>query len=278
MTQIRPYIFPALLLLLAGLAFSPALQLFVQKWQASDDYAHAFLIAPAIVYMIWQRRELLSDADGNPLIGLLLAAGSVAAYLFTLLLQIPTLIFLATIAFVVSMLIFYGGFSVLRPLALPIMLMLLVVPIPNQLLSSLTASLQLWISDVSEVIIRGLAIPLFREGNILHIEKMSFHVEEACSGIRSLISMTTMSLLIGYYLLSRVSSTVLLFLFSIPTAILINIIRVVGLVLVYHYFQLDLTTGLPHTLTGLVLFAIGLVVLFAGQRLLEKWETKKNTT
>ena len=277
MNQIKAYLYPGLLLLFSAVTFYPALRLLVQKWQASEDYTHAFLVAPAVVYMIWERRRLLIESQGSPTVGLLLATASIVAYLFTLILQIPTLIFLATIAFVVSMLVFYGGFRVLVPLALPVLLLVMTIPIPNQVLSSLTATLQLRISEISEVIIRLFAIPLFREGNVLNVQGMSFQVVEACSGVRSLISMTTMSLLIGYYLLRRVSSTALLFLFSIPVAILINIIRVVFLVLAYHYFLLDLSTGLAHTLTGLVIFIFGLILLFAGQRLLELWETRKTS-
>lgn len=278
MNRIRPLILPGLFALLALAAFYPALRLLVEKWLASEDYSHAFLVVPAVAYMIWQRREWLFSGPGNPAAGLILAALALLAYLFTLIVQIPTLIFLATLAFVTSVLVFFAGFRALPALTMPLLLLLLAIPIPNQVLAGLTASLQLSISAVSETIIRALAIPLFREGNVLHVPGMSFQVVEACSGIRSLISMTTMSLLIGYYFLTRVPSTILLLLFSIPVALLINLLRVVGLVLAYHYFRLDLSAGLAHTLTGLILFMIGLALLFAGQRVLELWETRNKNT
>ena len=275
MSPIKPYLLPALLCALFVVTFAPALRLLVESWLASEDYTHAFLVVPAVAYMIWQRREYLSGENGNPYAGLALAGCCLLLYPLTLVIQVNTLSYLATIGFVVSMLILFGGFRILLLLALPIVLLVMTIPIPEAAMASLTASLQLWISKVSETVIRMLGIPLVREGNILHVEQMSFQVVEACSGVRSLISMSTMSLLIGYYLLSRIWSTGLLFLFSLPVAILINLTRVIGLVLAYHYFGLDLSTGLAHTLSGVVLFMFGLALLFAGQKGLELLEQHK---
>ena len=97
---------------------------------------------------------------------------------------------------------------------------------------------------------------------------------EACSGIRSLISLSTLSLILGYFTLFRWRSIVLLLLFSVPVAIFINIVRVVSLVLVYEWFAIDLSEGMAHTVSGLVLFLLGLVLLVFFQRILESWEAK----
>jgi exosortase len=275
LSQLKSYLLPGLVFALFAVSYYPALALFAQKWLTSDDYTHAFFIVPVIIYMIWLRREILVERQGNLLVGIVLTIISILLYLTSLQLQIPTLIFLATIATIISALIYIAGFHILKELAIPILLLFMVIPIPNQLLSMLTASLQLNISAVSEIFIRQLAVPIFREGNVLHLQDKSFQVVEACSGIRSLISMTTLSILIGYFTLTRTWSVAVLFLFSIPVAIVINLIRVITLVLAFHYFHLDLSVGTSHTITGLVLFILGLTLLFALQRALESWETKK---
>jgi exosortase len=275
MQQIKPYILPGIVLLLFTAGYYPAFDSLIIKWSASDDYTHAFFTVPVVAYMIWLQRDLLVERKGRPVIGLVLIILSIFLYLVSLQLQIPTITFIATVLTVISGLIYFAGFRVLKEMAIPILLLFMVIPIPNQLLSMITASLQLKVSQASETIIQLFSVPLFREGNVLQIPGKTFQVVQACSGIRSLISMTTLSLIIGYFTLKRGRSILLLLLFSIPVAVIINIIRVISLVLVYYYFKIDITSGTSHTVSGLLLFVLGLVLLFSFQRILEYWEGKK---
>ena len=277
MQRVTPYFLPLLVLTLFVVGFYPSLEMLTHKWLESDDYTYAFFVVPVIGYMIWVKREYLASNSGGSLIPLFFFVITLSVYLISLQIQVPTFIFLATVASIITALIYLGGFYALKEFAVPILLLFMIIPIPGQLLSMLTASLQLRISEISEILIRSFGVPMFREGNVLHIENNIFQVIEACSGIRSLLSMTTLSVLLGYFTLTRLSSAVLLLLFSIPVAIVINIIRVVVLVLAYHYFHVNLSSGVSHTLTGLFLFTFGLILLWAFQRLLELWETKKTS-
>ncbi len=277
MQRITSYLLPVLVLTLCVIGFYPSLDMLTHKWLESDDYTYAFFVGPVIGYMIWVKREYLAHNNGGSLVALFFFVITLSIYLISLQIQVPTFIFLATAVSIISALIYLGGLGVLKEFAVPILLLFMIIPIPGQLLSTLTASLQLRISEISEILIRSFGVPMFREGNILYIENNVFQVIEACSGIRSLLSMTTLSVLLGYFTLTRLSSAILLLLFSIPVAIVINIIRVVVLVLAYHYFHVNLSSGLSHTLTGLFLFSFGLVLLWAFQRMLELWETKKTS-
>lgn len=270
--RLQPYLLPGLLIVIGAMAYYPALELFVHKWAESEDYYHSFLVAPAIGYMMWSRRGCLAQGRSAPVTGIFLIVLSILSYLVSLKLQVPTIIFLATGMTLASVLIFLSGFRVLRELAIPLLLFFMIIPLPDQLLATVTAALQLRISEISETIIRLFSVPLYREGNILYVEHMEFQVIDACSGVRSLISMTTLSVLLGYFSLTRLWSALLLFLCSIPVAIVINIIRVAALVLVFHFFGFNLAAGQLHTLTGLGLFIFGLTLLFAAQKVLELWE------
>lgn len=255
-------------------AYYPAFISLGRKWAASEDYTHAFFTVPIILYMLWMQRGVLTNGPGNTLLGLPLVIGSALLYLLSLQLQIPTVTFLATILTVVSAIIYLAGARALRALVIPVLLLFLLIPIPNQLLSMVTATLQLKASQASEWVAQLFAIPLLREGNVLHLPKKSFQVVEACSGIHSLISLTTLSLILGHFNLFRRRSIVLLLLFSVPVAIFINIVRVVSLVLVYEWFAIDLSEGMAHTVSGLVLFLLGFGLLVFFQRILESWEAK----
>ena len=281
MENFKQYLNYSLSFILAGVAvafFYPAIVMLVEKWQASEDYNRVFLVVPVVGYMIWMKKDLLEKGKEGSIAGLVLLSGAILSYLLALKIQIPTLIFLTMAGVIVCVLIYLAGFRILRDLAIPILLLLMLIPVPNQILSMLTASLQLWISNISSDISHLLSVPLYQEGNVLHLPDKSFFVVEACSGIRSLISMTTVSLILGYFMLNTITAMILLFILSIPVAIIINFIRITSMVLAYYFFNIDLTTGTMHTVAGLVLFAIGLGLLFASQRLLELWEKRKPGT
>ncbi len=265
-----------ILLLLAAVIFIvgyyPAIKLLVGKWSASDDYAHSFLIVPIVAYMIWDKRYLFENNENKGYIGLLLVILSVIFYIIALQTQIPTVIFLAIALTITSVLIYMGGTQTLRKLIIPIVLIFMIIPIPNQIYSMITLPLQLKVTQVNEILIQLLGIPIYREGNILQIPGKSFEVVEACSGLRSLISLTTLSLVFGYFTLHRNWLKCVLFGLSIPIAFLINILRVFILVVAFHFFRLDLTIGTEHTTLGMVLFLSGLGLLLAAQRILEFWE------
>jgi exosortase len=173
---------------------------------------------------------------------------------------------------IVSTIIYLFGLGTLKNIAIPLALLFLVIPIPNQFLSMLTATLQIKVSQASTVLAQLFSIPIFREGNVLHIPDKTFQVVEACSGIRSLISLSTLSLIFSYFTLNRWWSVTALLLLSIPVAVVINILRVVSLVVVYHWFKIDLSVGTAHTVAGLVLFLFGLFLLNLLQRVLKSWE------
>lgn len=258
--------------LLFGCAYFPIFQILVGKWANSDDYSHAFLVVPIICYMVWLKREVLVAKQATGHGGLLLVLLANALYLISLRLQIPTLIAIAMVMTVVSALSYVAGVRVLRQLAVPICLLLMVIPIPNQIYAMLTMPLQIKVSAVSALIIQGVGIPLFREGNVLSLPDKTFQVVEACSGLRSLISLTTLTLILGYFSLRNTLCKVVLLAASLPVAFLVNILRVTTLILVYHSLRLDLAEGTMHTVMGLVLFGMALVILFALLRLLEQWE------
>ena len=243
----------------------------VFKWSLSEDYTHAYFVVPVIVYMIWEERDILNRYSSS-VWGLMLVLLSIGAYIISLQIRVPAVMILTTIGFAISCLIYIGGIHILKDLFIPILLLIFIIPIPLQILTILTGKLQLLVSDISTNIIHLLSIPLYQEGNVLHLAEESFQVVHACSSIRSLISMTTLSLILGYYTLTRKRLMAILFIFSIPVAIVVNLIRISSMVIVFHYFKIDLTHGNPHTFAGILLFVIGLLFLVAFQRMLKRWE------
>ena len=176
---------------------------------------------------------------------------------------------------IVGALIFLFGIQALRVYFTPLLLLLMLIPFPDQLYIQLTFPLQLKVSQMSAAIVDWVGIPVFRAGNVLTIPEKSFEVIEACSGLRSVITLLTLSVIMGFFVLRQVPSKVILIAISVPVAIVVNLIRVVSIILLFHFFGLDLYQGTLHTLTGLVIFGLALAVLFLAGRILEFWENKK---
>ena len=263
-------------LVLFLVAYFPVFRILAGKWAESEEYSHAFLTLPIILYMVYQNRQrvLETPATVTPLglVTLLLAS---ALYYFSLLTEVHTVIALAMYLTVLGAVVFLFGIRSVWVLFTPLLLLLMLIPFPDQLYIQLTFPLQLKVSQMSEAIISLFGIPVHRAGNVLTIPQKSFEVVEACSGLRSVITLLTLSVVMGYFLLVRTTSKLLLVAASIPVAIFVNLIRVVTIVLLFHSFGHDLYEGTLHTVTGLLIFLIALATLFLLQRILEQWEHKQ---
>lgn len=272
-----PLILGALTFGLFIASFFPVLRLLSGIWMQSEEYSHAILTLPIILYMVWTKRaELRSGAPKFALPGLPLIIISIALYLFSLLTHVQTFIFLSMYLTMIGVIVYLAGAGALKTLATPLLLFLLLIPVPEQLYPQITFPLQLKVSQASEIIVKLFNIPLLREGNVMHLPQRSFEVVEACSGLRSAITLLTLSLIMGYFLLRRITSKAILFAASIPTAVFVNIVRVTSMILMYHFFNIDLTTGPLHTATGILVFILAIATFFLLQKVLSRWETKES--
>lgn len=261
-----------LVIILFSVGYYPAFAILAEKWRNSLDYTYAFFTVPVIIYMVWAKRYELSQLKGGTITGLCAVLFSSLLYIFALQIQVPTAITLSMVCTILSCFLFLYGLAALRFLLIPTLLLLLLIPIPNQVYGTITLPLQLKVTEISQLLLQLVDIPIFTEGNILHTPKKSFEVVEACSGLRSLIALMSLSLMLGYFTLCRTTSILLLTAASLPVAIVINIMRVFTMVCFYHFYGLDLTEGTYHLISGAVLFSIALVSLYYIQCLIEKWE------
>jgi len=271
----KPIILAFTALTLFAVAYFPVFQILVKKWVSSEEYSHAFLTIPIIIYMVWKKRSYLAErqAQYSPF-GLFIVVLAMPAYYFTMLTQVHTIMSLSMFLTVFGVLIYLAGVNSVKELFTPLLLFLILIPIPEQLYINLTFPLQLKVSQASEIIIRIFGVPLLREGNIMNIPEKSFEVVEACSGLRSIITLLTLSFIMGYFMLKKNSSKVILIIASIPTAIVVNIVRVTVMILLFYFFRIDLAEGTLHNVIGLMVFAIGLITLLLLQKVLKSWEIR----
>jgi exosortase len=261
-----------LLLLSFGLLYRDVLVKLVHDWLHDDNYSHGVLIVPIALYFAWERRERLLAAPAKPsILGLVVVFGSV------LLLMAGTLgaeLFLSRVSIigiVAGTVLFVLGWEHLKILLLPIAFLVLMIPIPAIIFNQIAFPLQLLASRFGEATLRALSIPVLREGNVITLATTQLEVAEACSGIRSLISLLTLGIVYGYFVTPSVAVRTVLALATIPVAILANGLRVAGTGIAAHYYGPSAAEGFFHTFSGWLVFVVSFAMLFLIHRLIARW-------
>jgi exosortase len=246
----------------AGL-YAPVFRRLWHDWANDDNYSHGFLIVPLAAYFVWERRERLRALEPRPtvwglavlILGLsVLLAGLLGAELF--LTRASMLVVLA------GGVLFVLGWPALRVLAFPLAFLVLMIPIPAILFNQVAFPLQLVASQAGAAVLAALSIPVLREGNVIVLAHTSLEVAEACSGIRSLISLLTLGVLYGYFTDRRPAVRVAIALSTVPIAIVANAGRVAGTGIAAHYYGPEAAQGFFHTFSGWLVFVVALALLF----------------
>jgi exosortase len=256
--------------LLLIVCYAPVLARLVQQWSYDEDMGHGFFVPLLAGLIAWQRRHLLAakPAVSHPIGYLLILWGAAQLMVATL----GAELFLARTAFLVSLtgvVLVLGGTHALKVLAFPLCLLLFMVPLPAIVYSQVTFPLQLLASRAAESVLSLLGIPVLREGNVLELASQKLSVVEACSGIRSLLSLSFLSLVYAYFFDSKPWMRVVLFLGTIPIAILANAARVTLTGLISEY-KPELARGFFHLAEGWVIFVAALVMLVLFHQLVNR--------
>jgi exosortase len=258
--------FAALLLV----CYIPVLIGLIHQWSTDGDMGHGFFVPLVAGYIIWQRKAELSAIRAQPNY-----LGLIPIVLGALLMLVGTLgaqIFIARVAFLLSLagvVYFLGGKPLIRIVAFPLFLLVFMIPIPAIIYARITLPLQLFASTVAEHILALLGVPVLRDGNVLELASQRLSVVEACSGIRSLLSLTFLSLVYGYFFDSKAWMRWLLLAATIPVAIAANAARVTLTGLVSEY-RVDLAQGLFHEFEGFVLFIVAVILLIGFHQVANK--------
>lgn len=281
----------------AALAFmySTVLWKLGYDWWTDDNYSHGLLVPFVIGYIIWFEFDNLkkSVTSPNTLVGLLLILGSAFLQLGG---TMAAVLFAQRISFVLmiaGVIIFFFGSQVVKRLAVPFILLLLAIPIPQLLFNKVAFPLQLLASRIADGGIELFGIPVNRKGNVLEIlpigamERVSLEVVEACSGIRSLVTLMTLALILSYFTRQRrrphgkgllglvrdgdFQRTVILMLAAVPVALITNSARVMTTGLLAYGYGQEAVEGLWHDVSGSIVFLTALGILVALNFLLKRW-------
>jgi len=267
--ELTPKLQLALLVCLLGILYFPVLSRLAAQWAHDPNFSHGFFVPAFSLYVLWTERSRLAAIPLNPswsglwlvLSGLLcLIVGTLGAELF--LSRISLLPVLG------GLVVLFLGWSFLRAVSFPWLFLVLMIPVPAILFNQITFPLQIFASRIASTLLPLAGVPVLREGNVIRLPAMALEVAEACSGIRSLMSLVTLAVMYGYLLERRWLVRSLLAVAAVPIAVTANSLRIVGTGLLVQYWDPDKAEGFFHTFSGWMIFVVSLLLLFAVRRIL----------
>lgn len=264
-----------------GIIAAPLVYLYasVIKWLVYDwihlpDFSHGFLIPFVSLYLVYERRKewptVSSAGNWSGLLLIVLGMG------LLLLGNLATEYFIMRISLLVvvgGIILFLLGKSFFRILLFPLFYLLFMIPIPSIFLDRITFPLQLFASKVASGSLDLIGIPVLREGNIIQLANTTLEVAEACSGIRSLISLLALSVAFAYFSQKTILKRIILVLSTIPIAVIANAARVSGTGILAHFYGDSVAQGFFHSFSGWLLFVVAFACLLGVNVLLAKLYT-----
>jgi exosortase len=273
--HIKKHKYPYILIAIIILLNIQVIRELIQDWIRDDNYSHGFLIIPISVYLFYKRSKGFSF-PAKPSgwgIALLLAGcfgfilGSAASEYFT------TRVSLVMIIAGVSL--YYLGTENFRRVWFPFVFLLFMIPIPAVIYYSATLPMQLFGSKVTVNILQLIGVPATRQGNIIYLPNYAMEVAEACSGLRSLVTLMALGSLYGYLTLPGKIAPLIMFAATIPIAITTNIFRIIVTAIGAYGISRELAEDFLHELSGTLVFITALILVIILGTVL-KWIIKSS--
>ena len=282
-------------------AYATVLIKLSRDWWHDENYSHGLLIPFIIGYIIWLQRDKFAEVKSNPstvlggmavLGGLFgLWAGVAGAELYTQRLSLVLLL--------AGTVVYFWGVKLLRLLLVPFGLLFLAIPIPAIVFNKIAFPLQLFASRCAVWSMSMLGIPVLRQGNVIELKPLNaldtkkLEVVEACSGIRSLMTLMTLAVVFAYFTHPREKDpakktvwyksygfwrSTILVASAVPIAILTNAGRVSGTGILAHLYGTQVADGFFHSFSGWAIYIVAFLLLFGVGWILDRLKPKSPKT
>lgn len=247
---------------LLGVIYYDALALMVGIWVDDENYGHGFFVPFISLFLIWMKRDKIRALEPRgSWWGLSLIATGLALYIIGELGTLAPLLQLSFWLVLVGLCWATLGGHIVRALSFPLLYLLTMIPLPQFILQGLSGQLQLLSSALGVGCLQVVGITAFREGNVIDLGPIQLQVVEACSGLRYLFPLMSLALLCAYLFQGPMWKRAVVFLSSMPIAIVLNGFRIGVIGVLVEYFGAGAADGFLHLFEGWVIFLISLAIL-----------------
>ncbi len=260
-----------LVLVAIGTAYATVIPEMVGDWYNDPNYSHGFLVPVISAYFLSQNWAELRRSPVRPsntglpvIIGslLLLLMGYIGTEYFTMRASLVVLI--------AGIVLYWFGWAILRLTSLPIAFLIFMVPLPYIVYDALAFPLKLLVTKASVAVLQILSIPVVREGNIIMFPQTVLEVADACSGLRSLMSLVTLAVALAFLSQKSTIKRTILIVSAVPVAIATNMIRVIVTGVLASHYGAAAAEGFFHEFAGMTIFALAMVILFSESAILRR--------
>ncbi len=255
--------------------FFDGLEYMVRIWETREEYSHGYLIPLMTLFFIWLKKDLIENAEyvkswgsvALVAVGLVLLLVGELATIYT----IQQYAFILTISGILWALWGTKGFMLV---AVPLLILIFMIPLPNFIYNNLSLELQLLSSKIGVAVIRAFGISVYLEGNVIDLGTYKLQVVDACSGLRYLFPLMSFAFICAYIFSAPFWMRTVVFLSSIPITILMNSFRIGVIGLLVEYYGIGAAEGFLHDFEGWIIFIACLGILFIEVWLLTRFFLK----
>lgn len=248
-----------------------AIQYMVSVWYHDANYSHGFIIPFVSAYLVWERRQQLAAAARKPSNwGLVLVGAGLFLFLLAHLSAENFTKLFSMLPVIAGTILFTAGADFLRTIMFPFGYLIFMIPLPYLLYDAVAFPLKLFVSWISVLVLQLLGIPVIRDGNIIGFSTTTLEVADACSGIRSIISLLALSAALAFFTQKGWLRKVVLVASAVPIAIVANSFRVILTGVLANRYGARVAQGFFHEFAGLAIFAVALVLLVGTSLALRK--------
>lgn len=241
----------------------------IDQWIRDPNYSHGFLVPLFSGWVVWKNSKSILQTPRSP------HWGGLVVSLFSMVILCLGVLgaenFLARTSFlflIAGLIVYFFGWASFRAVLFPWAVLFLAIPIPVIVLNKIAFPLQFLASRLASGMLALLGVPVLREGNVIHLPSLTLDVVEACSGLRSLVSLITLAVFYGYLFEPRVDRRLILIFSAIPIAVFANGLRIMGSGMLGEYISPSLAEGFFHSFSGWLIFVLSLLLLFLLRSLL----------
>ena len=227
---------------LLGITFYAGIREMIRFWDVREEYSHGYMIPFITAFLLWQRKNILDRTEfSGSWAGVMLVLFGYVLFVLGTLSTITTIVQYAFLVVIIGTALSITGRDGIRPILVPLLFLVFMIPLPSFFLNNLSSQLQLISSELGVAVIRAFGISVFLEGNVIDLGSYKLQVVEACSGLRYLFPLMSLSFICAYIFRGAFWKRAIIFLSSIPLTVLMNSFRigVIGVLVEYWGAQVQ---------------------------------------
>jgi len=248
--------------ILLGVCFYPGLRDLANIWATQEEYSFGYMIPAVTLYLLWQRRgDIAATGFAGAWSGTLLVAVALLALGIGQIATLGTVVQYSFLMCLFGLVAAFTGWQAFKVMAMPLVILCFMVPLPNYLLREISQALQLWSSQIGVMIIRAFGISVYLEGNVIDLGGYRLQVVEACAGLRYLFPLMTLGFIMAYMYRSAIWKRALLFASSVPLTIVMNGLRIGLIGIAVDRWGQGMAEGFLHDFQGWMMFMLTAAIM-----------------